>query len=589
MEYDRKTIEERGADFVKQQLRKLNTLDPNIVSNDKGISWDGHILVYQSIPFTKDKLRAKIPTQVKTRTYDKFKKKFNISIADLKNYREEGSILYFWVQIVKDQCKIFYATLFLIDLECIINSNINNKSASIEFFPFPEDIPSIRNFIEEYINTANKQKQVLPNIYDLNAFSKQYPNRPFSFELRLPINPTAKDVVASIINQKPYVYYQYDNGLSVPVGKIEAEQLSLMTEDNIEIRVNDQILYSKVKRESFNDKLRLRIGTTITLDMVGNHLEFNYDIKNANLLETIKTLRFTIALISNVPIYFNNQRMFMGASMKEDIDIKALREQLDWCLDIQILFNKLGIRKDIVLRSLSERELNNLNMLCQSELHNQEVPLGNKDNSFGFVHIGNIHILCYCQQATRQGYYIVKSIFDRDLLSFALTDDDGTSIPVGCYLMLVQEGVDGFRNIDNINYDDLIASLNVDNIPPRVEDAYNTLLLNMLSYYDEIKYPKTLSACLWLSKFLWDRFGKDIYFINFCQVKYRYNTLTDDDKLEIVKMKNTTDKVMVKLACSILLHSFEESQIYYEQLQKADQEVFTQFPINNLWTTSKRH
>ena len=306
MDYDRKTIEENGADHVKKCLRTLNTLDPNITSNDKGISWDGHILVYESIPFTKNKLRAKIPTQVKTRTYPKYRKRFSISMADLNNYKKEGSILYFWVQVVNGNYKIYYVSLFLIDLEKITKSNANKTEVSLEFLPFPEEKSAIQKVIEDYINVANKQKQVLPNIYDLDTFRKHYPHRAFSFELRLPKNPTARDIIKSIIEQKPYVYYQYDNGLSVPIGKIESEQFSLMTEDKIEIKVNNEVLYSKVKRENFNNKVIVRIGTTISLKLTENSFTVNYTIKNADITEAIKTLQFMIALISNEPIYFNN-------------------------------------------------------------------------------------------------------------------------------------------------------------------------------------------------------------------------------------------------------------------------------------------
>lgn len=588
MTYDRKTIEENGVDLVKKQLRTLNVLDPNIPTNDKGVSWDGYVLVYQTVPFAKNKLRAKIPTQVKTRTFNRFKDKFNIPIADLKNYRKDGSILYFLVENVRGKSKIFYVPLFLIDLERLINTYSNATNAPVKFLPFPEEVTAIRNVIEDYIKIANKQKQILPNVYDFDTFRNQYPNRPLSFELHLPMNPTARDIVNSIIRQKPYVYYQYDNGLSVPVGKMEYEKFSLMIEDNIEIRVNDEILYSKIRQENFSDKLRLRIGSTIILDLKGNTFEVNYSIKNANLSEAIKTLQFMIALITNEPIYFNNLRIFRGVSINKGIDVNALRKQLDMFLDIQILFNRLGIRKSLVPRSLSDTELNNLIMLCQSELYNQEVPLDCKNSNFGYVNIGDIHILCYCQQAARQGYYIIKSIFNKDLsISFALPDENGSPIPVGRYLLLLQDGVNSFKLIDNINYDDLIESLNVDKIPPQIEEAYNTLLLNMLTYYDEVNYEKILVACEWLSNYLWTNYGKDIYFINLCQVKYRVKTLTDNEKSDIVKIKNATDNIMIKLACCILLHSFEEGQVYYNQLQTSDRKMFNQFPINNLWRANK--
>lgn len=587
MKYDIKTIEESGVDFVKQRLRKLNTLDPNIPSNDKGVSWDGHILVYQSVPWVKKDLIAKIPTQVKTRTRIRYGKTFRISLDDLKNYKKEGSILYFWVQIVKGQYKIFYAALFLLDLEQLISTNANEKSVPVKFEIFPEDISEIRVLIDEFVKTANKQKQVLPNVYDLDTFIKKHPNRPISFDLRLPKNPTPRDIVSSIKSQKPYVYYQYDEDIFVPVGKFEPTELSLVTEGYVEVRVSNEVLFTKVSQENFVNRVRLKIGNTILLDFLGDRFNFNYDITSADLIETIKTLQFVIALMTNEPIYWNNKRMFSGIPKSGDIDLMAIKKQLELYLDIQKLFVRLGIRKSLFLQSLPKNEVNNLMTLCQSELYDREVPLTGKVPNYGMVDIGDIHILCCCTPATRQGNYIIKSIFDKGTSSFALQDENGNSIPVSNYLLLSQGGVLGFRTVDNINYDDLIDSLNVEASYSIVRDAYNSLLLSMLSYYDEIKYDKTFSACLWLANYLWNHSGREIDFINVCQVKYRNGTLTENDKEKLTQIKNTSDDIVIKLACSILLHSFEECHVYYSQLPKWRQEIFNEYPIRNLWMENK--
>ncbi len=580
MKYDKKAIEESGVDYVKKYLRQVNTLDPNILYNDKTASWDGNILVYQTVPFVKSQLRAKIPAQVKTRNLTKYKSKYPVSVVDLKNYKKDGSILYFLVQIVDGNYKIFYAKLFLIDLERYIHLAKAQQTISISFTEFPKDIISIQALIEDYIDTANKQKQLLPEVFDLDTFISRYPNRAVSFNVKLPLNPTQSDIISSIIQQQPYLYYECDKGISVPVGKFEPNALSIITEESIEVKVNDNVLFSSIEVETFDDRLRLKIGSTITIDLSHDNFTLNYSIKDKGILDSIHTLQFIIALINNTPIYFNGKELFTNPNITAPVDGAKLKQQLDIYLEIQTLFSKLGIRKDLVVQSLSETEYKNLMMLCHSELYDKEVPLGHSTSRFGFLHIGDIHILCFCRPTDRKGYYITKSIFDRQSLSFALQDG---KIPVGSYLYLVHDGIESFRKIDNINYDDLKDSLNVTNPQPIVIDAYNHLLLNMISYYDEVKYNKTLGACIWLAQYLWDNNGQDFDYVNLCQVKYRMGKLSYADKHQLVKIKSSSGSTAIKLACSILLQAREECEIYYSQLPSQEQETFNGYPIYHIW------
>ena len=579
MKYDRKTIEESGVDYVKMVLRKLNTLDPNILYNDKTASWDGNILAYKGVPFVKTQLRAKIPTQVKTRTFSKYKHKYPISIADLNNYKKDGAILYFLVQIVNEEYKIFYAKLFLIDLERLIRSSRNKETTSVDFSEFPKEIKAIRALIEDFIETSSKQKQLLPEVFNLDTFINKYPNRAVSFNLILPINPTQSDIINSIHQQKPYLYYQYDKGISVPIGKFESNALSISTEKNIEVKVGEDILFSLIEVETFSDKRLLKIGSTITIELKEDSFTLNYNIDNAGLSDTIKTLKFIIALINHTPIYFNEKEPFANCS-PISVDSTKIKQQLDIYLEIQTLFSKLGIHKELILQSLSELDYSNLMMFCRSELYDEAVPLGHPTSKFGFLHIGDIHILCYCRPTEQNGYYVIKSIFDKNILSFALKEG---KIPVGNYLYLIHDGVESFRKIDNINYDDLVESLNVENPQPIVKDAYNNLLLIMLSYYDEVKYQKTLSACLWLAQYLWENNRQDYNYINLCQVKFRMGGISNSEKLQLIKIKNSTDNTQIKLACSIMLNAFEECNIYYAQLSLQERETFDTYPIRHLW------
>lgn len=588
MKYDSKTIEESGVDKVKEVLRQVNTLDPNINHNDKNVSWDGSILVYNDVPFKKEILRFKIPIQVKTRTLTKYKSSYSVSVADLKNYRIDGSILYFLVEIVNNEFKIYYTALFLIDLEKIIKAAGKNKSKRINFKEFPTDADTIKYIIENYINNASKQKQLIQGVYDLDSFRRMYPNQPVKFEISLPQNPKASDILNSINEQKPYLYFQSETGFKAPIGRFDGIMLSLSSNNECEISVDGEVLYHTLTKEtSLDNKTRLKIGKTIIFTLSKKDIEFTYSLDGLDLTEAIKTLKFVLGVVDqrNVLFGFKDESMPLILSnihtdMKGAFSLETLVRQLDIYLDVQKLFNNLGIRKELVIRSLSENDYKKLICFCQSELYGKPLSLTALKSKVGFLHIGDINIYCYCSQAEEEGLYYVNSFFRRDLISVRLSD--GTT-PISNYATLANFGIEGFRQIDNINYDDLILSLDVANPNQEVLSIYNTLFLIMLSYYDEVGERRIANACLWLAEYLWNHFKEDFSFINLCQVKYRIDTLSKDDKTQLFKIKNSNESNIIKLACSILLNSFTESEMYYDLLNEEEHQQFDGYPIKYIW------
>ena len=584
MEKDRSTTEKLGVDYVDHRLRRDNTLHPNISYNDKTLSWDGYILVFDSVPFSAEKLRAKIPTQVKTITVKRYTKTRTISVAHLKNYKRDGSILYFSVQIINDdEYKIFYADLFLIDLERLI-ATAKNKSVSVSFKELPKDAQEIKQIINQYIDTSSKQRQLLPDVYDLETFAAKYPRGEVTFNLNLPAHFNQQEVLSSINSQKPYLYSQ-QNGLLFPVGRLDAKFSQLFTRDNVEIKVNDEILFTQITKRISEDKQEILIGNSIILSRYDKTVHIEYKFKKGELTATINDLLLIDAIIENKPIFFNGTQLFSKFEKTKQTDASFVKNLLKFYSDVQILFNKLGIRKQLYLDKLTDKEEQNLFMLCQSELYGKEVPLGHPDSFIAFLHISDINILCHCQPSNKQGYYYLNEIFHDGILQLYLPEN---KVPVSSYLYLIEAGLEGFRCIDNINYEKMIDSLRKYEVSPPISTAYIDLLLIMLKYYDETKYSKVIVACFELTKLLFKTNDTEINFINLCQVKYRMDCLSFEDKNRLVNIKNNTKADTIKLACSILLESVVESEVYYNQLDEIVKANFDNYPIVNIWKSFRK-
>src|SRR5699024_1548492 len=100
-----------GVDAVKSVVRRFERLHSDISINDKTLSWDGYIQVYNGPIQKKGDLNGKIPVQVKGTKVSSFSdvsRKYTIEVTDLKNYKLDGGAMYFVVEIIDfDNTKVF--------------------------------------------------------------------------------------------------------------------------------------------------------------------------------------------------------------------------------------------------------------------------------------------------------------------------------------------------------------------------------------------------------------------------------------------------------------------------------------------------
>ena len=108
---DKSIIEGNAVDYVKLALRATGIIDPYIKEADKTPSWDGELFVYNSDNFNKSNLKSIIPVQVKGRSFKKYRNTFQVELSDLINYKKRQNVIYFLVQFVGTEYKIYYTKL----------------------------------------------------------------------------------------------------------------------------------------------------------------------------------------------------------------------------------------------------------------------------------------------------------------------------------------------------------------------------------------------------------------------------------------------------------------------------------------------
>ena len=126
---DNTRIEEKAVSVVKEMfLNQSKKIGSNIVSGDKGISFDGNAILFSNEEITKSTYLSSIPVQVKGTEVDYFSesvaKFYDFDKDTFKNFQYEDGVVVFLVEISKENIrenKVFSCFLDTADLETILN------------------------------------------------------------------------------------------------------------------------------------------------------------------------------------------------------------------------------------------------------------------------------------------------------------------------------------------------------------------------------------------------------------------------------------------------------------------------------------
>lgn len=577
---DKSIIEGNAVGYVKFALRATGIIDPYINEGDKTPSWDGELFVYNSEDFNKNNLKFVIPVQVKGRSFAKYRNTFQVEISDLLNYKKKQNVIYFLVQFVGTEYKIYYTKLQLYDLEKIIKSANGRKKVSLPFELFPEKHPDkVKQLIQKFIQNAEKQTKLIPNVLSVDELHQKVKKATLTFNLDLVSNFNGDDIYSSIRSQKPYIYYKDEKGVEFAVDRFEnVENLIIGHHNNIPIYIDGIKYYDGYDIVTNNEGTKIQISQYIWMIIKEHKVTIDYRYAGT-LKNRLKTLSFVLAIHNGSILSFGDTQLTIQTMLLKNDDYKKVQGLFNFYKDVDLLFSKLGIVKDLDIDTLSQQQINNLYEFCQSELYDREVSLGLNKTGQGVLRLGNINIYCYCIKNKSKNK--VYNIFNDKAVKFCLIFDE-EHIPVSPYLMLAEQSTETFKMIDNINYAVLIESIQDYGIPEKTEGAHINLLLKMLLHYDATKIEYVLDASIALANMLYEKNNSNANFINLCQAIKRKQALSKQEINKLIAIKNESNAVDIKLACCILLESKIEIEKYLNEMEPKDKEFFLKYPLMNL-------
>jgi len=578
--------EMRSIIKIKDYLTRNQRLIPDIRENDKTPSWDGEIFVYSNDSIAKKDIAGKVAVQIKGSAQEDLSKKtikYTLDCSDFRNYlNSNGAIVFVVYMRGYDDCKIYYNAFLPFDLIKLIENMEDQKTKTIELKEFPkEDSIQVINVFLNFIRNRKLQgssiDRRLLTLSDVDNLGIEIDRLYFGYTGIGLDNIT--DAINYSLRNPTYIYAQPKGfNIKVPVEKINVEQI--LSDIKAQIIIENNVVYDGYK-------VLYRIGEKIL--EIGKSFKFNLKKGTINyklsgtLFDRIKDLKFLLALFYNKRIKINGMLMPPATVGIKFEDIKKLEDLLHELEEIRSTLDVLGVVQDLEFDNLTDKELYHIFLLVKSILHNETVPLS-LDNKpgIGNLTIGNISIKLICGKMD-DGKYKLSNYFGNHNLRCTF-ETDGKVFILSPYVILNKYD---FLTLSNINYSRIVASIKKAPKSKPQDEYVNQLVLEMLKAYDEQKNKNdqllktALEILEWLLKY--SEIDSAILTLNKLQIIRRMRALSINELQDIYNIKSNTRDEAILTGASILLESFIEAKLYYDNLPEDRRKEFDNYPITNLW------
>lgn len=360
------TIEMLAACNVIKAVEESSFFSTYINYNDKEISWDGTIDVFNEEKGKKKNLRGRFPVQVKGTEQDNLSKKkisFEMEVADLKNYLDDGGCFIFVVYIKNSstgtESKIYYAGLLPTDLIQILDGAKNNKNITLKEFPqnLNDRTELIINFLENYKYQKGYTKGETITFSKLEQLEKD--NMVESIIVPW-VNCSQSDKFRVFVKNDSYIYIKIKHLEKLCPLQVIPQNKIIREEYNKYIVINNKILYKNCYFITSNEGKRLYFGDSFYLDLdekdIAKGLNYEQTTKIRKMEKDIATM---LLLADGGYFTYGNINQHLNP---DDMELKKYnfnkqKKELEFAHDVVNSLNLIGCNEEIDLKELSKEEL----------------------------------------------------------------------------------------------------------------------------------------------------------------------------------------------------------------------------------------
>lgn len=576
-------IEEQGVNHINTYLGRSKLIQTAINKMDKYPLWDGEIIIYSLSNRSNRSIYGRLCVQVKTHLAHNKKKfsrgkdqNYKINPEHLPKYRDDGGVLYFYVEIFEDPTQgilnRIYAGLFLpADLNNLIDKN--ETHITLKPFTFKEDGPLDTKELEKFFFNAidNKKLQATTAKFTHDLASPG--------EYFVPMSSNASGMTEfDLYGKEVYVYKRLEGNLNAVVEKVTIGEVK--ADINQPVSVSDVVYYDNYTVSRFPEGDVIEIGKSIILEGKQRLLKVNLD--KGTFKERYQANQFLKAFSKDRKINIGGKTFTFDSFPSLDDGSFFKNESF---FEATLLFLDIFRLDDIDLDQFDQEDFKTLEFLLEIFIGKRDYTSESMHTGVQTVALGQTHLLIWAKENPdlKNGFYLYN-YYDPDLQN--IID------------LTIKYGEDLFNNpciyalpyplplLQAANVNHKLVTKTILNI--EVNERYASDLLNyvlrLLLVYDENHDIEALNSAEEILHYISMKIpNKTLVRLNLLQIKKRRCSLDNDDIHELIGYKQQyPDDYDIQAAVAILIDSKAEYDYYLNQMTIEERGHFLEYPISNL-------
>lgn len=585
---DPKAIETLAVNAVRDSVVVSDFLDQFIADNDKEPTWDGFVYIYSDKSKKKEKLKGRLPVQIKGMENDDFSKEeisFPVSTVDLNNYLCDGGAVFFVVYIGNNGAsrQIYYAALPPIKLKIYLADAKEQKSKSIKLKKFPTDPNEKATIFLQCLEDCQKQA----SFADAPLLSLEELEHQGVLEgISIPVSTVGgTDPKTALLKNEVYIYAKV-KGSAIPQ-PIEVIPQEMTTHEtlNAHVSIGDRLFYSTVNVFKSAMTTTTVFGESVSIKTSSNNETVKISYTRSDKLRTmIVDLDFWLSWIEAGSFQWNGFDFpFDKNTVFPDSEVNEEKSQLKYAKKMVALLDLLGCSKDLNLSSLKDKDWKNIRCLVSALVDKEPVEhLQNDLPPVIVMDVGELKFIVHLQKIEgRDGTYNIFDFFKTEI-PIVYENDAGEMLSISQYVIL---HADDLVKADNVRYETLLPSFQNTAQNEETIIRANFFLLELLKAYDKANSKTELLSVArafsdWIFSSNDETLPYEAKLLNKLQTEKRERALTKDETKQLLRVIETPGISEDLLVGAYLLPDQQAAaELHFERLDEQLQEKFIKHPI----------
>lgn len=574
-------IEDRAIGALSNIIDTHSTMSYDFNKNDKELSWDGYIYLYNENARKQDKTHFidKIPVQIKghidskNRYLRKNSIRCSVDLLDLEVYFRDRGVVYFIIFMSEDnhEREIYYSLLFPIKIKAYLDNakrKGNKKKINISFTKMKKDSEYLNKILMQFHTESIMQGFGYgPNVQNMISYKDIDKIKSISLTAFGASNSTE---LLKMLDSGDVSLYGKIEGCPIPLPIEWDENRVYCAREEVksEISIRGKVYYKTYIRQCMTNRNPLMIlSKNLALDT--HKLEFNFRL-NTNIELLVKDAEFLLSIVSEKEFDIST-RHFNLYEVNFPQDFLNI---LNFIVDLNSIFQSINFEYKKEFKHLTKLEKENfLALVNAKKMKNQEI-FTEELQLVNFSIAG--HYLPILAQKNKGEYDFINYLYGGEC---PYCSDGENYYKLPAFIILEKKVICNLYLYDFDIFEKQILDCEIN----KTTISYlNEGLLKLLNLYDYSKNNKALR----LSRMLMDRIKKkdtlDEYLIlNDLQIKYREQGLDNEDHTILEKIESNQNSIC--FGKYVLLQQKEKASDYYSKMSGKEIERFNDYPIMHLY------